>query len=339
MVIALIVILFWPAIVFYRAWAKNNFSLDYLSQQLNYDTDLDGFGGLPLAHNYDSSGSADLEADCSAGYFIGDEDLGASSGQELCNQTCGESEYKFVSAAGIYINSKEIRGAWCLPSSVARCNLNTSNAFVGLNRYQCVSKFPQLFGGQYGNEIIGCGPSFAFSDMLAERTYSNFIPTNLVVSDLDQRLPDGSPRYVCKYNKTKHVDLANTGLGNRFDLETNVCAIFDSAGELDKEKLVCQCPNNNFFKNDPQMPCSRCTTGFGIVDEDKRQKGSRYGYSLGIDCVHPVTAGYTESAMAKVPCGVSTLTRFIKDKTTGCMRALVLATNTYSPPMLEKLLG
>lgn len=330
-----------PGIYLLLSWYTNNFSMKYLMQELNYATDFDGFGGLPLPINYDPNNSVDNSyMKCVQGYYIGIEDIGYTSGTTLCSEICQSSdyEYKFVNASGIVINNKEIRGAWCLPKPIARCNLNTSNAFIGIKNYECITNFPQLLGGMHGNQIIGCGNENVFADMLNETTYSKFIPSNLIIDDLDERLPNGEYRYQCKYDKTKYFSLSGT-IGNRFDIETNICQVFDSPGTLDIPTLTCKCENDINVGSEKNAPCTNCTSGFEIVDEDRKQIGSRFGYSIGKDCSNPNLVSYQESLWALIPCGQSKMLQIVDTKKTACQRTLIQASNTYSPEMLEKIHG
>lgn len=334
------IIIFSPAFYVLWSWTTNNFSMKYLMQNLNYATDLDGFGGLPPIVNFDPENSVS-NVNCQQGFFLGLEDIGHIEGAQKCESVCqsGDYDYKFIEQNGIFVNNKEIRGAWCLPKPISRCNLNTSNAFIGINRYECITKFPQLLGGSSGNQIIGCGPDNSFYDMLNEQTYSKYIPSNLVINDLDERMPNGEYRYQCKFNKNEYVSLENTGLGSRFDIEKNICTTFNSPGILDFKTLTCKCDNNFNVDNDPNKPCTDCTSGFGIIDEDRKQYGSRYGYSIGTNCVHPDRVTHSESLLSVMPCGLSKMLNFKENQKTSCLRTLVLATNTYTPEMLEKIEG
>lgn len=341
--IILIIIAFFmlcPGMFVLWAWYKNNFSMKYLMQNLDFATDLDGFGGLPPVPNFDKNNTI-VDTNCQQGYFIGIKDLGHTDGTDLCRNVCdsGEFDYKFIDKNGIFINGKEIRGAWCLPKPISRCNLNTSNAYIGINQYECVTKFPQLLGGPYGNQIIGCGDDNSFMDMLEEQTYSKYIPTNLIINDLDERLANGEFRYKCKFNSNDYFSLENTTIGSRFDVEKNSCSIFNSPGTLDFKTLTCKCENNINVDENVNLPCTNCTSGYAIIDEDRKQLGSRYGYSIGRDCVHPYRVTYHESLLSTIPCGINKLINMKDTQKTSCQRTLVLATNTYSPEMLEKILG
>lgn len=333
------VLMLCPGIYVLWAWYRNNFSMKYLMQNINFATDLDGFGGLPPVPNFDKDNENSDK--CYQGYYIGMEDLGQTEGTELCRNVCdsGDFDYKFIDKSGIFVNKKEIRGAWCLPKPISRCNLSTSNAYIGINRYECITKFPQLLGGQYGNQIIGCGPDNTFMDLLEDQTYSKYIPTNLIINDLDERMPNGEYRYICKFKSSDYFSLEKTALGGRFDMEVNSCAIFNSPGTLDIKTLTCKCDNNFNLNDDPNMPCTNCTSGFAVIDEDRKQSGSRYGYSMGRNCVHPARVTHHESLLSTIPCGMSKVVSMQETQRTGCQRTLVIATNTYSPEMLEKIEG
>lgn len=280
-----------------------------------------------------------------------------------CNEIClGGSEdqfqFKYIDTNHriVSANRKVLPvGGYCLPKEVALCNLNVSYALTGINSYECRTAFPQLLGGITGNQIIGCAPFNSFIDRKRNVSHVQYVPPNFRIDDIDEKLSNGSFRYVCQIPEdVQYHDMASMGLGSRFQLTANSCSVFDRSGKFDLQTHKCLCPNiknsASIFKhnqentstsqNSFEHPCTSCTSGYGIVDETYPQHGSKYGVSIGVDCVDPLNSSYIQALNSKIPCGLKTLTKIRDQKVNnGCLRGLVLATGSYSPPMLQTLLG
>lgn len=311
-----------------RSFLENNFSLGYLSEKLNYDTSFDGFGSLPPPPK-PIIGVEESGPDCANGYKLGDTDE-----YQNCAKICegAQYEYKFITRH-VSINGVEIYGSWCLPKPIAQCNLNTSRAIIGPTGYQCITAFPELLGGSTGNEIVGCTPQHKFIDNKTMNVYNKFTPTNIVINDINEMY--GSKfRYECFAENNKYAAVSDK-IGSRFDYDVNVCSSFDETGFFDRGTghCICQVTNPPERKYDV---CTTCTSGFEIIDEHLPQHGSMYGYSHGIHCVDPLNAGYYESRRSGRPCGIHTIERIRRNgQSYGCERALVNATTSYTPSVLE----
>lgn len=349
------VVLLWPGITFVIAWYQNNVSLEYLNRNAYSIIDNDGFAGLPIPFKYNKiSGTTK----CNDGIYLGPVDQINNSRSVDCNDVCGGDgrtyEYKFIdSHHKIIINNRVLeRGAWCLPSEIAKCNLNISYALSGINQYQCVTAYPELFGGSVGNRIIACSPFNSIIDRKRKKIYSQYIPPNFSIDDIDELLDDGSFRYQCYIPDDNYRNLADFGLGNRFQLMPDSCGIFESSGKLSLDLRSCTCPEivgqqllkNEFLDGNNQTnqirPCSKCTSGFGIVDENLPQVGSKYGISIGLDCVDPTNATYLESENSRMPCGLRLLKKIRNNnQSRGCQRAMLNASGSYSIETLERLRG
>ena len=375
--ICLFLIFICPLLVLVFSWWRANFKSSYLREEINFSSDMTGFGGLPQPGAGDQLiGLATTEETCQNGFYLGESEfVSGSDCATICNATNeNQFEYKYIKGNDIIINNKYLKkGSWCLPTPLARCNLNISQAVMSTGRYECLSRHSQLLGGQFGNNITGCAPVYSFRDNLRKILYTDTVPNSLVIDDLDERImgDDGQIiyRYECdtlgnrfqpytneflglqtRTHAHTHKYKINSFVGNRFQLHYNSCGFFDPDGKT--TGLKCACSANvtaeNVVKNEINgiEVCSTCTSGYGIIDEELPQEGSQYGVSVGINCVDPTyIEHYKTKSVANngvIPCGTSTLLKLREGdgtKTYGCQRALLNVTNSYSPEMLKQING
>ena len=365
LLITLLLIFIQPLLVLFYTWRYTNFSEDYLSQNIPYTSDISGFAGLPDFSKGDQliGQAADTQETCENGYYVGNREMTNVNCTKICNATNTEQfAYRYITSNNIIINNKYLRrGGWCLPTNLVRCNLNISIAVKSLGKYACISKYPKLLGGQYGNDIIGCAPKYEFRDNLKKIIYSHNVPSTLTISDLDEKLINTNEyRYTCNIDSDEN----NSGkfstfserpdLGNRFQLYYDSCSFFDEDGKMINNKCQCtQAVANNVIKplfegqtKDMENICSTCTSGYGIIDEKYPQYGSDYGVSIGVNCVDPVRIEYYKTLGVEmngvILCGLKTLKNLRENegsKNYGCHRALLNVTNTYTPEMLKRIHG
>lgn len=345
-----------PLLVVVWTWWRSNFSEKYLRQNLPYALDISGFAGLPdINHGDQLLGQSAGQQSCENGFYVGMNEMTNVDCTTICNATSSKQfTYKYISDNNIVVDSKYLRkGGWCLPTNLARCNLNISTAVKSLGKYECISKYPQLLGGPYGNDIIGCAPNYEFNDNLRKLTYTNSVPSTLVIGDIDEKMPDGTYRYTCNTRNGQFGPFNDRpDLGSRFQLFYDSCNFFDEGGRMVADKCKCSNPNvprpivKPLFdgRKPVQEICSKCTSGYGIVDEKFPQFGSKYGVSVGINCVDPERIEYYKTQHIEmngiVPCGIQTLLRLREQDTKyGCQRALLNVTNTYTPEMLQQING
>lgn len=352
------VILVWPGLTFAYSWWKSNLSLQELNDTFSL-TDGDGFAGLPLPTNFDPGDElSPTSRNCGNGRFLGESDDSSWDCSSICTGGSeGQFEYKFIEEGHkVIVNNSILKpGAWCLPRELARCNLNISYALSGINGYECRTAYPLVLGGITGNRIVACAPFNSIVDRKENVTYRSFVPPDFELNSLDEMLSDGSFRFTCHIPLSQQGNfqpLKDLGLGGRFQLTTNVCGTFESTGtySLDSKACVCDAKDEKNvllrgeFHEDEKVhqfrPCTTCTSGFGIIDEQFPQPGSKYGVSIGIDCVDPDKADFVESQISKTACGQRLLEIMrTEGRKRGCQRALVNATGSYSPETLQALEG
>lgn len=362
LVVVVFLIFLQPLLALYFSWRNTNFSERYLSAGLPYSTDMSGFAGLPDIRKGDQligQAAAGGQETCENGYYVGLEQMSRVDCARICNATSAEQfVYKYITGPHVVVNNQYLRpGGWCLPTSLARCNLNISTAVKALGRYECISKFPRLLGGPHGNDIVGCAPNYEFNDNLLGITYTHNVPSTLVIADLDERLPHSNEfRYTCNVRRQFATLLARPDLGNRFQLSYDACNFFDSDGRMVNNR--CECSAQHASERAIVKPllqgqrdamahvCSSCTSGYGLLDEKSPQHGSKYGVSIGVNCVDPQRIEYYKTLYVDmngvVPCGIRTLTSLRERDDApkyGCQRALLNVTNTYTPEMLQRING
>lgn len=310
-IILLIFAMIYPAILIVYQYSSLNFKDGTILTNIDLGEGLNGFENLK---NIGSFG-------CGGFKFLGYNDSYMD-----CASICDSNDYRyrFINDSQTFvIGTTRLRGAYCLKSAYAKCNLNTSLAVVGKFGYNCITKFPQLLGGESGNEIIVCDGKI--KDNLVNQIYERFVPNNLFMTDVDEKVPGTNLfRFTCADEKDT-VELPPT-IATRFEREINPCILLDKFGKYNQETFKCDCINH--IDNDPEKTCSGTREGFGVPTSIK---GSKYGYNLARDCIDIFTDEYNPSQrFITFPCG---------EKNLRVENALIDVTNTYSPIALEQMLG
>lgn len=305
-----------------KSFREYNFDESFLQTDLNYDSTMTGFDTLVSLGQTKNEMYLDNNFSCANGMFLGSFDV-----YENCSKKCKNDDYVYRyihQQDNVIINSKKLFGAYCLPTQMAICNLNISYMVVGADGYKCLSNFPLLLGGSFGTEIIGC-KSKKLKDNLTNSVYDNFVPNNLIMNDPDELLQDGTYRFECVLNLNE--TFLPTSIGSRFESEYNICSILDPEGRIDFEQKKCVCDNH--VSKDPTRSCTRCVSGWGVSND---QHGANYAYTIGRDCVDPMKASYAKTTIVKFPCGIRSIVTNRR-----CERAIINATNTYTPMALENM--
>lgn len=299
-----------PAAFLVTGWYRNNFANAYIKSGLEYDNGLTGFEVLP-------SLGFDVPELCGGALYLGPNDIYTE-----CADKCKSGDYEYIYIKPnqrVIINKKELSGSYCIKKTFAKCNLNVSMAIVGDDSFKCVSQFPTILGGESGNLIVACDGKI--DDLLLKTTYDTVVPTNLTLSDFDEKLDDGRYRFKCHDSK---LSLPAT-IATRLEVNKDICSQVDPRGTFDVARNKCAC--TNYHGNG----CTLCPSGFGIAHKGH---GAKYGYTLAYDCVDPTDVSYTKSTVVTRACGEKTLL-----DGGVCQRAVVYGTNTYTPMALENMFG
>jgi len=228
------------------------------------------------------------------------------------------------------------QGGFCTLKSLISCNTSISDLVWVNQDYQCIPKYPELFGGELGNDIVGCNGTF--SDKLLNVKYSRYLPKSVTINDIHETLPNKPHlyRYACTQKKDVAGNLkltlgGNSNLASRFTVIPNVCAALvqntdASVVSPNWDTMECDCPGN-MVQNvnlDKTLPCTTCYSAWhkGGLGENL---GAQYGTGVAQLCIDGNTPQYLWS-LFKIPCPA-----FYQKSKQNCMRAVLLATTTYSP--------
>lgn len=147
-----------------------------------------------------------------------------------CKTTCGGSgtvvHIKSSSEEYYYRGSKLDPGYWCVVNNV-RCNTNTSYYVASVNSWICRSKYPDMFGGPGGDDIVACmGPDQMTSNGVLARlwdysTDTPVHPRDTVLTNQDEMISSGRYRFGCKILVNNYIQHPL----NRFRIVQNPCTI------------------------------------------------------------------------------------------------------------------
>lgn len=282
---------------------------------------------------------------CSKGYRLTEHDYGLT-----CNAICDSKDYVFAQYDkfnGMYIDGKLLVGKYCMPKTLAYCNTRTSYIVAeDNNKYSCKSKFPELLGGEYGNEILGCNGSL--EDVLTKKIYVNFLPKFIRLTDpneiMSASFSDSSSteyRYRCSKQRDSRDNEYISRMPitfSRFDYTVNECAVLmnnsDNSVKPNWETGTCNCGVNSRIKNlhgNKTFPCTSCLTSWKSIGSTFLQGGDR-GIGLGRSCINdkvPINLW----PVLKIMCGVQNREDVDNNnnKTTTCERGVIGLTASYSP--------
>lgn len=111
--------------------------------------------------------------------------LGVTNVYRDCSYICNSSSYTyryFDKDSYLYHYLKTNKpGAYCVPTSISSVNSSTSTIVHGVYGWNVIPKWPRIFGGAKGTDIMCCNGRI--TDMMTFQHYVNDIPWNLVVQD------------------------------------------------------------------------------------------------------------------------------------------------------------
>lgn len=249
--------------------------------------------------------------------------MGRDATDFSCKQMCGTNGSTFYVGERdeIFSNGQRLRpGMYCglVPPN---CNLNTTYAVATANSVACRSKFPRMFGGPEGNQIIGCNnsnynnPANRLWDYLHNQRVTQFDE----IFDTDERLPSGQFRFMCKFDDDEFGNAFIPHPIDRLHPQRNYCTqnIFrGSRSIIQNPDGTCDCGNyqntrvRNKFPSDPFSECTSCFTMYHQVD--KYAEGgskcftnfSRFGsIATEVPCLpskFPMEGNFCESVNVKV---------------------------------------
>ena len=250
-------------------------------------------GNLPVINIQTNNSEIERINDCGNGPVF----LGADSDEFVCKRICGSAGQLLIVREGDQIFSNGLlltEGAWCTVNR-PNCNFNTTYARATVNNVSCQTKYPFFFGGESGNRLVACNnvQYFNINNVLWDNlTNSRVTPTTKLTSE-DERLSDGSYRFICKFGQDENKNKFIENLENRFHPMRNYCTKDLYAGHPDiklTDDGKCDCGNfnetrvQNKYEHDLSSTCTACYDRFN-------EETSKLNF--GVNCV-TVNSQYTQ---------------------------------------------
>lgn len=215
--------------------------------------------------------------------YVGD--LGSD---DSCKITCASTRAKaiFVHPDDTYIFDSVVLkpGVYCTMSDRPQCNTNMTYVIMTLNTVLCKSKFPELVGGELGNNILACNNNQIADPqnyLWDNEHMRKFDPFRTVLTDVDEKLSDNNYRFTCKFKGTdtmKNLYIENPN--NRFHPIRNYCASEILHADTNKIKTkfksdgsyTCECNSDRIDNIDPNDKTSLCSHFQVSIKKDKSNR-------------------------------------------------------------------
>jgi len=192
-----------------------------------------------------------------------------------CRQLCGTNGRLFHVNPGeeIFSNGQRLEPGMYCGLRPPNCNLNTTYAVATGNSVACRSKFPRIFGGPEGNQIIACNnsvydnPNNILWDNLKNQRVTQFTE----MFDANERLSNNNFRFTCRFGDDQMQNRYIEHPIDRFHPQRNYCSRGLFRGHRDILQLPsgeCYCGNpdstrvRNKFPGDEFSECTACFSDF-----------------------------------------------------------------------------
>jgi hypothetical protein len=232
-VIVFILILSVYLLLYYKFDGNIKDKVEQMARLYNNDrmkTLLNGSGinNIPSLNIQTSNTSVNIANQCGHGAV----QVGSQVDDSYCIRLCANSSataFTVYEGEIVVSNSNQlIPGNYCMIGPRPECNNKTTIPMLTVNSVVCRSRFPSLFGGVLGNDIVACS-SNEFSDannILWDYLYDEQVdPSTILITDQDEQLTDGAFRFRCKFNgRDNRGNLYTESPFNRFIPWKNWCA-------------------------------------------------------------------------------------------------------------------
>lgn len=206
--------------------------------------------------------------------------MGRDGSSFSCMQMCGTNGTTFYvrERDEIFSNGQRLRPGFYCGLRPPTCNLNTTYAVATANSVACRSKFPRMFGGPEGNQIIACNNSKYTNpnNILWDYRSNTRVNQFQELFDSDELLPNGDYRFRCKFNDDEFGNAFIPHHIDRLHPQRNYCSqnIFRGSRSITQmPDGTCFCGNyqdtrvRNKFPNDPYSECTSCFTMYRPADK------------------------------------------------------------------------
>lgn len=187
----------------------------------------------------------------------------------------------------IYFKNKLLEpGTYCTLNNRPECNMNTSIALMTVNSVQCLPRFPNLLGGDYGTNIIACNNKTISNQNNVLWDNLKNVPVDpwlTFIQNENERMDNGEFRFSCRFDGVdeklnKYIEHPK----NRFHPISNYCAnlIYNAHPDVktvfENDSFYCDCGDFNktrvkhLYEDDIKSPCS--TKSFSITNLEKSKQ-------------------------------------------------------------------
>ena len=235
--------------------------------------------GMAIADQRLSTTTADTHR-CRDAMFLGISD---GDYTQQCHALCGSSSAVLHVTETDEHYSDGVRlhaGYWCVRAggpAASTCNPHTGMLVMSRGSTTCVSRFPDMFGGEGASRIVACsdsrhpGTHSTLWDNLHGRAVN---PHTLQATSSDERLEDGTYRFTCHFGKDSMNNPYIPHPANRFHPIRDMCKSTVHAAHPDvrtvgltinNDQWHCDCGDyeetrvSHKHPNDSQSTCTSCT--------------------------------------------------------------------------------
>lgn len=176
--------------------------------------------------------------------------------------------------ATYYENSKLEAGSYCMLGRRPECNTKTTSILMTINSVTCRSKYPKLFGGKTGNDVIACNNSRINDplNVLWDYKHNTRVRAETIsLRDENELLSDGNYRFRCRFmGKDSNNNNFMENPYDRFHPMKNYCAEYvygahpsvKTVIDLENNTIRCDCGDysttrvSNINPDDVSTRCS-----------------------------------------------------------------------------------
>lgn len=218
--------------------------------------------------------------------------LGERGNNEDCVRLCANSSASAITVrpGETYVNDSSVlrTGVHCVLGQPPQCNMRTSYAMMTVNSITCRSKFPRLVGGPFGTTVVACNDRSNNDqrNVLWDRRYQRpFDPLTTIITDENEVLSDGKPRFVCRFGG--YDDRGNSYIEHPLDMYhpiRNLCArsLYRAHPSITTKfdtvngKVTCDCGDptvtrvRNLVPDDPSSECSQVQRTVTVDTKDRK---------------------------------------------------------------------
>lgn len=245
---------------------------EYYNNNLKGLLNGSGINNIPSLIIHSSNDSVVLANKCGQGPIEASSHVTDSD----CIRLCANSSAKVLTVYDgdiiVSNNSQLSPGTYCSIGDRPECNSQTTIPMLTINSVVCRSRFPQLFGGTLGNDIVACSSSefTNVNNVLWDYLHNEAVnPATILIDDADEKLTSGEYRFRCKFNgRDDKGNLYVESPLNRFIPWRNWCAenIYNAHDSVQtvftSNDFQCECGDfditrvKHMIDNNPKSQCA-----------------------------------------------------------------------------------